>query len=76
LPNLSPIVTPQGLTPSQNGHTETVATGEKQGPSESEYSKNRKANIEKNKKLLASLGLDGGVSILGESLSKKKKKKK
>ena len=45
LPTLSPIVTPQGLT--QNGLTKTVATREKQGPTESEYSKNHRANIKK-----------------------------
>jgi hypothetical protein len=68
LPNLSPIVTPQS-------QTETTATGDKEGPSESNYSKMRKLNIEKNKILLASLGLGGGgAGILGESLSRKKKK--
>jgi hypothetical protein len=51
----------------------TVTTGKNQGPSE--YSKNRAANIAKNKELLASLGFDEGVGILGESLSKKKKTK-
>ena len=74
-PTPSPIVTSKGLT--QNGLTETVATREKQGPTESEYSKNRRANIEKNNLLMASLGLDGGgVSILGESSLGKKKKNK
>ena len=63
----------------QNGLTETVATREKQGPTESEYSKNRRANIEKNNLLMVSLGLDGGgggVGILGESSLGKKKKNK
>lgn len=49
-------------------------TRENEGPSESEYSKTRKANIEENKKLLASLGLgEGGVGLLEKSLSRKKK---
>ena len=74
-PTPSPIVTSKGLT--QNGLTETVATREKQGPTESEYSKNCRANIEKNNLLMASLGLDGGgVGILGESSLGKKKKNK
>ena len=43
--------------------------------SESEYEKKRKANIEENKKLLASLGLGEDVGILGESLLGAKQKK-
>ena len=72
LPNLSPIVPPQEAL----SHTSTEATGKKKGSfaSGSEYEKKRQANIEENKKLLASLGL-GDVGMLGESLSKKKKKK-
>lgn len=74
-PKSSPIVPPQG--PSQNGHTETAATREKKGSSvgESEYEKKRRTNIEKNEKLLASLGLADDVAKLGKSLSKKGKKK-
>jgi hypothetical protein len=78
LPKSSPIVSPQG--PSQDGHTVTVATTsrEKKGHSveESEYEKKRKANIEENKRLFASLGLADDVAKLGESLTKKKRKKK
>jgi hypothetical protein len=62
------MVTPQG-------HTEATATGEKEGPLESDYSKMRKANIEKNKILLAGLGLGKDVGILGESLARKNKNK-
>jgi hypothetical protein len=52
-------------------------TGKKKGSSasESEYEQKRKANIEENKKLLSSLGLDKDVGILGKSLLKKEKKK-
>ena len=68
-PALLSIVTPQDCT-------EPVATREKQGPSESEYSKSCRANIEKNNLLMESLGLGGGgVGILEESLLGKKKKK-
>jgi hypothetical protein len=49
-------------------------TRKKKGPSE--YEKTRNANIEANKILLASLGLGGGVGILGESSKKKRKNKK
>ena len=72
LPNLSPIVPPQEAP----SHTSTEATKKKKGfsASGSEYEKRQQANIEQNKKLLASLGLGEGVGILGESLSEKKKK--
>ena len=76
LPKSSPIVPPQ--SPSHNRDTKTAATREKKGPSnrESEYEEKRRANIKENEKLLASLGLGEEVAKLGESLSKKKKKKK
>lgn len=68
--------TPQA--PSQNEDTnsepKTGTPGESQGPSD--YSKIREANIAQNKKILDSLGLGKGVGILGESVSKKKKKTK
>lgn len=50
------------------------ATRKDQGPSE--YAKVRTANIEANKVLMSSLGLGGGVGILGESSKKKGKNTK
>ena len=41
----------------------------------SDYAKQQEINIANNKLLLESLGLGGGSGILGESLSKKKKKR-
>ena len=53
--NLQALVTPQAL--SQNEDTDLTGTTGKNHPLKSDYSKNRQANIAKNKELLASLGL-------------------
>lgn len=51
-----------------------MATKEQHGPSE--YELRRKANIEENQRLLASLGLSGGGSSIIDKQSSKGKKKK
>ena len=63
------------MTENEHDSTTGGTTRMKNGPSE--YEKIRNANIEANKKLLASLGLGGGVvGILGESSKKKRKNQK